>query len=112
MVLRRHLDKGGCNCSHRISFCLPLAIARRFHFLLLAFALISSFAVAARADTVGGISGKLTVQTWAVIPDTEVTALYLDSNLQQTSKSNGNGIYNFTALPVGRYEIEVIREGF
>ncbi len=112
MVLRRHLDKGGCNFSHQISFCLPLAMARCFHLLLVALALFSCLPIAARADTVGSISGTVTDQTGAVIPDTTVTALNLDTTVQQTTKTNGNGFYNFTALPVGRYEIEILREGF
>ncbi len=111
MVLRRHLDKGGCNGSRQTSFCSPLAVARWLR-LLLMLALFSCLAVASRADTVGGISGTVTDQTGAVIPDTTVTALNLDTTVQQTTKTNGNGIYNFAALPVGRYEIEVIREGF
>jgi hypothetical protein len=41
-----------------------------------------------------------------------VTALNLDTTVQHTTKTNGNGFYNFTALPVGRYEIEIIHEGF
>jgi hypothetical protein len=32
--------------------------------------------------------------------------------VSQTTKTNANGFYNFTALPVGRYEIEILREGF
>ncbi|MFI5072717.1 MAG: carboxypeptidase regulatory-like domain-containing protein, partial [Terriglobales bacterium] len=75
-------------------------------------ALIPCLAIVARADTVGSISGTVTDQTGAVIPDTMVTALNLDTTVQQTTKTNANGFYNFTALPVGRYEIEVIREGF
>ncbi len=74
--------------------------------------LIPYFVLIARADTVGSISGTVTDQSGAVIPDTTVTALNLDSTVQQTTKTNTNGFYGFTALPVGRYEIEVIREGF
>ena len=55
----------------------------------------------------GSISGTVTDQTGAVIPDTTVTALNLDTTVQQTTKTNANGFYNFTALPVGRYEIEI-----
>ena len=60
----------------------------------------------------GSISGTVTDQTGAVIPETRVTALNLDTTVQQTTKTNANGFYNFTALPVGRYQIEVTREGF
>ena len=74
--------------------------------------LIPYFVLIARADTVGSVSGTVTDQTGAVIPDTTVTALNLDTTVQQTTKTNANGFYNFTALPVGRYEIEVLHEGF
>lgn len=80
--------------------------------LLLILALIFFLPRATFADTVGSISGIVTDQSGAVIPDTTVTALNLDTTVQQTTRTNGNGFYNFTALPVGRYEIEIIREGF
>src|ERR1700688_2296540 len=111
MVLGAHLDKGGCNFSRHKSFFLPPAKARRVR-LPLTLALISCLAIGVRADTVGSISGTVTDQTGAVIPDTTVTALNLDTTVQQTTKTNANGFYNFTALPVGRYEIEILREGF
>src|SRR6202048_3399337 len=64
------------------------------------------------ADTGGSISGTVTDQTGAVVPDTMVTALNLDTTVQQTTETNTNGFYSFTTLPVGRYEIEIVREGF
>jgi hypothetical protein len=111
MALRMCLDKGSWKLSRQKSLCLPVAKSRRVRFLR-AFALISCLAIAVRADTVGSISGTVTDQTGAVIPDTTVTALNLDTTVQQTTKTNANGFYNFTALPVGRYEIEILREGF
>jgi hypothetical protein len=111
MVLGAHLDKSGCNCSRHKSFFLPPAKARRVR-LPLTLALISCLAIGVRADTVGSISGTVTDQTGAVIPDTTVTALNLDTTVQQATKTNANGFYNFTALPVGRYEIEILRDGF
>jgi carboxypeptidase family protein/TonB-dependent receptor-like protein len=80
--------------------------------LIGALGMILGFSGPLRADTVGSISGTVTDQSGAVIPDTTVTALNLDTTVQQTTKTNANGFYNFAALPVGRYEIEVIREGF
>src|ERR1700688_3951518 len=111
MVLGAHLDKGGCNFSRHKSFFLPPAKARRVR-LPLTLALISCLAIGVRADTVGRISGTVTDQTGAVIPDTTVTALNLDTTVQQATKTNANGFYNFTPLPVGRYEIEILRDGF
>lgn len=90
----------------------PARQAPRLALLLFALSLTFSFGNGARADTVGSISGTVTDQSGAVIPDTSVTALNLDTTVQQATKTNANGFYNFAALPVGRYEIEVIREGF
>src|ERR1700693_630083 len=111
MPLSERLGKCGRKSSRRMPCCRPPAKALRTCFLL-TLALISGFAMTARADTVGSISGTVTDQTGAVIPDTTVSALNLDTTVVQTTKTNTNGIYNFTALPVGRYEIEVIHEGF
>src|ERR1700680_3500650 len=80
--------------------------------LLISLALIPFLAILARAAVGGSISGTLKDQTGAVIPDATVTALNLDTTVQQTTKSDANGFYAFTALPVGRYEIEIVREGF
>src|SRR5712675_2210402 len=82
--------------------------------VLLLFALMLSpySAFVATADTGGSISGTVTDQTGAVVPDTTVTALNLDTTVQQTTKTNSNGSYTLTNLPVGRYEIEIIRDGF
>jgi len=111
MALSTHSDKGSCNLLHPNSFYLLLAKVRLVR-LLLILALIPYLATVVQADTVGSISGTVTDQSGAVIPDTTVTALNLDTTVLQTTKTNTNGIYNFTVLPVGRYEIEVIREGF
>src|SRR5260370_19185105 len=82
--------------------------------VLLLFSLMLSpySAVVATADTGGSISGTVTDQTGAVVPDTAVTAQNLDTTVQQTTKTNANGFFTLTNLPVGRYEIEIIREGF
>jgi carboxypeptidase family protein/TonB-dependent receptor-like protein len=111
MALSTHSDKGGRNFSHHRSFCL-LPTKVRLLCLLLTLALIPCLATVVQADTVGSISGTVTDQSGAVIPDTTVTTLNLDTTVLQTTKTNSNGFYNFTALPVGRYEIEILREGF
>ena len=81
--------------------------------LLLFSLMLSPYSASARsADTGGSISGTVTDQTGAIIPDTSVTALNLDTTVQQTTKTNANGFFTFANLPVGRYEIEIAREGF
>src|ERR1700730_5318590 len=80
--------------------------------LLLSLMLSPYSAFVMQADTGGSISGTVTDQTGAVVPDTTVTALNLDTTVQQTTKTNTNGLYACTPLPVGRYEIEILRQGF
>jgi hypothetical protein len=111
MVWSARRDKSGWNLSRHNSLFLPPSEGRLLQ-LLLTLALLSCFGTVARADTVGGISGTVTDQSGAVIPDTPITALNLDTTVLQTAKTNTNGFYNFSALPVGRYEIEILREGF
>jgi hypothetical protein len=85
---------------------------RSRNLLLLSLVLILCFAAGAWAATGGSVSGTVTDQTGGVIPDTTVTALNLDTAVQQSTKTNINGFYAFTNIPVGRYEIEILREGF
>jgi len=80
--------------------------------MLLSLMLSPYSAFVLQADTGGSISGTVTDQTGAVVPDTTVTAQNLDTTVQQTTKTNANGFFTLTNLPVGRYEIEIIREGF
>jgi hypothetical protein len=104
-------DKSGLHLSRHKSIFLPRPDGKLLQFFL-TLALLSCFGTVARADTVGGISGTVTDQSGAVIPDTPITALNLDTTVLQTTKTNTNGFYNFSALPVGRYEIEILRDGF
>jgi hypothetical protein len=115
MASKTHLDSGGWNILRRISKPLAICFSKtkeRCGLLFLALALLAFFVTIARADTGGSISGTVTDQTGAVVPEATITALNLDTTNQQTTKTNSNGFYTFTTLPVGRYQIEIIREGF
>src|SRR6266852_3770464 len=80
--------------------------------MLLSLMLSPYSAFVLQADTGGSISGTVTDQSGALVPDTTVTALNLDTTVQQTTRTNANGFFTLTNLPVGRYEIEIVREGF
>jgi Carboxypeptidase regulatory-like domain/TonB dependent receptor-like, beta-barrel len=97
---------------HRIKNLIRNRAKARCVVLLLSLMLSPYSAFVMQADTGGSISGTVTDQTGAVVPDTTVTALNLDTTVQQTTKTNANGFFTLTNLPVGRYEIEIIREGF
>lgn len=62
--------------------------------------------------TGGSISGTVTDENGGVIPGATVTARNLDTTVAQTTSTNGEGFYAFANLPVGRYELEIIRDGF
>jgi len=64
------------------------------------------------AATGGSISGTVSDENGGVIPGAAVTVRNLDTTIAQTTTSNGDGFYAFTNLPVGRYELEIIHEGF
>src|SRR5438132_4699541 len=48
----------------------------------------------------------------AVIPGTSLTITNIDTSLTRTGRSAEDGSYRFPALPVGRYRLEVTKEGF
>ena len=80
--------------------------------LVIGAALIFFCGAAASAQTTGSISGTVRDATGLIIPDLAIIARNIDTGVQQNATSNGDGFYAFTALPVGRYEIETFRAGF
>ena len=78
--------------------------------LLLAFLLSSS--IAAMGQTTGSISGTVTDEKGAVIPNATVTARNLDRNISRTLQTSSEGTYRFENLPVGPYEVTVEATGF
>src|SRR5919197_5785143 len=62
--------------------------------------------------TGGTISGAVTDQTGATVPGAMVTVRNLETNVTRASISQENGRFNFSALPVGRYELTVEVKGF
>ena len=73
--------------------------------------LISSAATAWAAEG-GSISGTVRDLSGAVIPNAAVIVRNIDTSVERTSTTNGDGFYALTAIPVGHYEIEVRRTGF
>src|SRR6266851_3245899 len=106
-ALRRYFVK-----TESIEDLLRKRARARCALMLLSLMLSPYSAFVMSADTGGGISGTVTDQSGAVVPDTTVTALNLDTTVQQTTRTNANGFFTLTNLPVGRYEIEIVREGF
>jgi hypothetical protein len=58
------------------------------------------------------VSGRVTDQQSAVIPDVEVEIKNVATGVSQTTKTNGEGFYNFPFLPPGNYLMNVRKQQF
>src|ERR1039458_9762344 len=73
---------------------------------------ITFSAVLAHAQYRASLRGTVSDSQGAVIPGATVTLVDTDTNKTMVSTSDGNGIYNFNALPPAPYRITVEHEGF
>ena len=80
----------------------------RAQFLLMTMAAALTYGQTARAV----LTGVVTDQTGAALPDTTVVALHVDSGFTATGNTSDTGNYSISQLLVGRYEITVERPGF
>ena len=65
------------------------------------------------AQTVtGSITGVVTDQTGAVVPNAEVTAENVATGVKTHEVTNNTGTYTIRFLPVGSYRITVSSQGF
>lgn len=81
----------------------------RVPLLLAALALGVSFA---HAQYRASIQGVVTDPSGGVVSGATVTLKNLDTNLTQVATTNDAGIYNFSALPPGRFSVTVEKSGF
>lgn len=81
--------------------CLPLFLA-----------VLLSSSVVALGQTTGTISGTVTDEKAAVIPNATVTARNLERNISRNLQTGSDGNYRFENLPVGPYEVTVEAAGF
>src|SRR5689334_3283174 len=72
---------------------------------------IVSASVFAQSDR-GGITGRLTDQAGAVVPDAKVTALNVQTGESRERRTNGEGNYTIPQLPAVVYTIKVEATGF
>jgi outer membrane receptor protein involved in Fe transport len=88
-----------------------LALARAAMALLVAATVRGPLSLA-QSSTSAQLSGSITDQSGAVIPDARVVALNTDKSLPATAKSDGAGNYSFNSLPVGNYKVTASASGF
>ena len=76
------------------------------------FALILLGANVALAQQNGSLSGTVTDLSAGVIPAAKITATHADTGIKTETVSTEAGLYVFTSLPVGIYEVTVEKTGF
>ncbi len=95
-------------CNHaRNSFLVWSAIA-----LAIALAFWRAPAANAQTLTTGAISGTVTDQSGAVVPNATVTATSNGTGYSRTVQSESNGNFNFAQMPLGEYRLNVKAAGF
>src|SRR5580658_2206347 len=66
----------------------------------------------ALAQTEGGISGAVQDASGSVIPSATVKLTSHEQGTVRTAQTNQAGVYNFSFLPAGTYDLEVSVSGF
>lgn len=69
-------------------------------------------AALAWAGITGSISGVVTDQNGGVVVGAKVIAMETQTGVRSEITTDSKGFYNFSALPVGKYDIEVQSSGF
>jgi hypothetical protein len=81
----------------------------------IAFGLLAQLLMAgflwAQADR-GAITGTVTDPSGAVIPGVQVTATNVDTKVQTTTTTNEVGLYTVLNLPIGKYSVTFMKQGF
>ena len=66
----------------------------------------------AQTTSMGTITGLVTDQSNAIVPDAAVTIKDTATNEERTANTNSAGRYVFVNLPPGTYDITVTKPGF
>src|ERR1700756_657650 len=64
------------------------------------------------ASITGSISGVVTDASGAVIPGAKVVAIDTQTGIKTSVTTDSKGFFNFPALPVGNYDLEITQTGF
>src|SRR4030095_5503045 len=81
--------------------------------LLVAAAISLCFGSITLAQTVTGtLQGTVTDINGAVMPGAEVVLKNADTGQERTLKTNGDGFYVASFIPIGRYQVTVSQQGF
>src|SRR5262245_9040350 len=90
------------------------AVGLRTFFVLLTVSIVFGMSVQmAQAQTSRGtVTGKVIDPNGAVIPGATVTLTNVDTNVERTTMTTGEGVYRFDAVDLGNYKIVFTAAGF
>ena len=91
--------------------CEKRSTLRMLSYVLLAVLLAIPFSLHAQQYS-GTITGTVTDPTGAAVPGATVTVINTGTNATVTVKSDGQGNFTATQLPVGAYEVHVKQGNF
>src|SRR5260221_9007866 len=74
--------------------------------------LLLCFGLPLLGQTLGDISGRVTDPSGAGVPPAAVTLTSTATNAVRTAETTGEGLYTFTSVPPGIYNIKVEHPGF
>ncbi len=75
--------------------------------------LLFVFALPVHAQVAGGtVSGKVTGESGAAIPNTHISIQHASTGLVRSAMANSDGIYSLPDLPDGIYELTAAAPGF
>src|SRR5688572_5769354 len=84
-----------------------------FRIVLVLTCMILAFMQVGVSQTItGSITGTVSDQSGAVVPNVKVTATNVATNISNSTATNDSGIYNLTFLPVGEYRVNTEASGF
>ena len=82
------------------------------HYLAAVFAGLVLTTTFTWASITGSISGVVMDPSAAVVPGAKVVAIETQTGVRTTVTTDSKGFYNFPALPVGNYDVEITQTGF
>ena len=80
--------------------------------VLVVIALLARSATAWGQGSFGGLTGNITDQSGAVIPDAIIKLVNLNTAATYSGNSTAGGVYHIGGLPPGRYRVSVTKTGF
>lgn len=92
--------------------CLSSKWSRSLFLLSIALCVTLVVPRAAAQPVLGAITGTVKDASGASVPDVDVRARNIATNLEVRTRTQTNGSYSLSNLPIGTYELNFLKEGF